>query len=360
MESSVNPAALTVALLSVVILPWAYQLINWLWLTPKRLERSLKQQGLKGGSYRVLHGDMKENMKLMQEARSKPINLSENIIPRLHPYVDQCLRTYGRNSIMWLGPIPSILLTEPELIKTVFNKISEFHRPMSNPLVRLLNTGLVSYDDDKWVKHRKLMNPAFHSEKIKNMLPAFYLSSAEMVKKWEKLVSEEEPCEIDVWPDLQSMTKDVISRNAFGSSYEEGKRIFELQKELLSLVMQVSMSVYIPGWSFVPTKTNRRLKKLNRDIETSLRAIINKKEKAMTEGKTASDDLLGLLIESNWRETKGNKNDKTSGMTVEEVIEECKLFYFAGQDTISILLVWTMILLSQYQEWQERARDEVL
>ena len=82
------------------------------------------------------------------------------------------------------------------------------------------------------------------------MLPAFYVSCNEMVNKWMRLVSESQRnyCEIDVWPFFQSMTGDVISRTAFGSSYEKGQKIFQLQSEQAALTIKVLQSVYIPGW----------------------------------------------------------------------------------------------------------------
>lgn len=79
-------------------------------------------------------------------------------------------------------------------------------------------------------------------------MATFYESFNDMVDKWEKMLSSDGSCEIDVWPFLQNVTCDVISRTAFGSSYEEGKRVFELLKEQAELTMKVILKVYIPGY----------------------------------------------------------------------------------------------------------------
>ncbi|KAK6934093.1 Cytochrome P450 [Dillenia turbinata] len=296
---------------------------------------------------------------MIKEATSKPISLSDDSAERVLPFVDHTVKKYGKKSFMWVGPIPRLNIMEPEILKEVLSKIDAFHKPLYNPLVKLVVCGLAGYEDDQWAKHRRLLNPAFHLEKLKLMLPAMELSCRQMIEKWEKMEGIEGSCELDVWPYLSSLSSDVIARTAFGSSYEEGKRIFQLLAEQTQLTIPVFESVYIPGWRILPTKTNKRLREIDREMQSLFRGIIHKREREMEVGESGIRDLLGMLLEFNLKEIVEHGNNKKAGITTQEVIEDCKIFYHAGQETTSILLLWTMVLLSQHQEWQKRARDEV-
>ncbi|PRQ30818.1 putative secologanin synthase [Rosa chinensis] len=355
--------ALSLVFVSIIV-RWAWNILDWVWLKPKKLERCLREQGLKGNSYKLLNGDMKENSIMLNQAKSKPMNLStsHDIAPQVDPFVDQTVKTYGKNSFVWIGPIPRVNVMNPEDLRDVFTRKDDFCKPVSNPLLMLLAKGLVFYEGDKWAKHRRIINPAFHFEKLKLMIPAFHQSFDEMIKDWESSVSKEgSSAELDVWPSLENMTADAISRTAFGSSSKEGRKIFELLREQAVHVTKATQSIYIPGWRFLPTKMNRRMNEINKEIKGILKGIIENRERAMKAGDATKDDLLGALLESSLKDIQGHrKNNKNFGMSINDVIEECKLFYFAGQETTSVLLVWTMVLLSQNQEWQDRAREEVL
>jgi len=110
----------------------------------------------------------------------------------------------------------------------------------------------------------------------------------------------------------------------------------------------------------VPTFVHRKMNEIDKEISSSLKDMINKREKELKAGESTKNDLLSILLESNHKEIENNNNNKNVGMSLDDVVEECKLFHFAGQETTSVLLVWTMILLSRYPDWQTRAREEVL
>ncbi|XP_027355555.1 cytochrome P450 72A15-like [Abrus precatorius] len=356
---NLTPTTIAIStLVATVLIWWFWSALNWVWLRPKKIEKRLKEQGFHGNSYRPLVGDLRDMVKMIKEAKSKPMDPHSNdIAPRVLPFVVHTIGKYGKNSFMWLGPRPRLFILDPDKIREIATKVYEFQKPESSPLFRLLASGFANYDGDKWAKHRKIVSPAFNVEKMKLLVPIFSQCCDDMINKLETLVSSSNgSCEMDLWPFVQNVSSDVLARAGFGSSFEEGRRVFELQREMLQLTMTLFRFAFIPGYRFLPTHTNRRMKAIDQEIRSSLMGIINKRLKAMKAGEPTNNDLLGILLESNYKESEKNSG---GGMSLREVVEEVKLFYLAGQEANAELLVWTLLLLSKHPDWQEKAREEV-
>lgn len=78
-------------------------------------------------------------------------------------------------------------------------------------------------------------------------------SCSDMINKWKLLTAKDGSTEVDVWPYIDTLAGDVISRTAFGSSYEEGKKIFRIQKEQIDLIFQLLLILHVPGKGNIDT-----------------------------------------------------------------------------------------------------------
>jgi hypothetical protein len=155
-------------LLGVVLMWQAGRLLEQLWWRPRRLERALRAQGLRGLSYRFLIGDLKEYGRLNKEAWSRPLPLRcHDIALRVTLFIYKLVQEHGKACISWFGPTPKVTLYDPELIRDVMsNKFGHFEKLKFPALSKMLGDGVVNHEGNKWVKHRRILNPAFHLEKL--------------------------------------------------------------------------------------------------------------------------------------------------------------------------------------------------
>lgn len=71
------------------------------------------------------------------------------------------------------GPTPAIVVLDLENGREVISKGNIFQRPPGRAITRLMAKGIISLETDKWAKHRRLLNPAFHVEKIKVIISEY-------------------------------------------------------------------------------------------------------------------------------------------------------------------------------------------
>ncbi|XP_030480085.2 cytochrome P450 CYP749A22 [Cannabis sativa] len=326
-----------------------------LWWVPTRFQKFLSLQGVNGPPYKFIQGNTKEILTMMKAAKAKPISeLSNFIFPKLQPNIHYWANLYGKVYLQWYGTRALLVILEPELVKEILiNKEGAYIKQNWSLYVKkILGDGLAMSQGEKWTKMRKLANFAFHGESLKGMTPAMIASVETMLEKWNC----DEGKEIEVYEEFRLLTAEVISRTAFGSSYKEGSAIFEMLAKLSLLASRNMLTVRLPGISKIfKTKDEREAEKLEKTIHQSIVELIKKREdKVMNkDADNYGNDFLGLLV-------KANHDDNISQrISIDDVVDECKTFYFAGQETTNSWLAWTILLLSIHTEWQEEARKEV-
>ncbi|KAK9003514.1 hypothetical protein V6N11_061073 [Hibiscus sabdariffa] len=329
-------------------------LYEYLWI-PLRVQHILSSQGIRGPPYRFIHGNNKQIIKMRKEALSKTLGFTDEIFPKVQPHIYTWINKYGRNYLCWNGPRAELVISEPELVKEVL-KNTETIFPKRKPSVyfdKILGKGLATIEGVKWVKRRKLANYVFHGESLKNMTPAVIASVQTVLEKWKG----QEGKEIEVFGELRLLTSEVISRTAFGSNYLEGEQIFAMLNKLSILLNRNAFKTRIPFINkFWKTADLIESDKLEKGIQECVMNIVKKREDRVVNGEADNfgNDFLGLLV-SAYRDS-----EEKNRLSLEDLVGECKTFYFAGQETVTSLLAWIVFLLAVHRDWQEKARREVL
>ena len=242
-------------------------------------------------------------------------------------------------------PLHIYFVYDPRAIEEILVKKADVFRKdyTSRLLSRVVGNGLLLSEGESWRRQRRLLQPAFHHQQLQSYAALMVGAIERAMAGWRDGQAR------DVHADMMAVTLDIVAESLFGADVSAaagdiGRIIGELMEEF-GKVLGLSARFQPPAW--VPTPTNRRLRRTRRRMDALILGIIE----ARKHSQEARDDLLSLLIRA--RDEGGGK------MTDDQVRDEAILLFLAGHETTALALTYALYLLATHPEQQARLADEL-
>jgi cytochrome P450 len=208
--------------------------------------------------------------------------------------------------------------------------------------------GLVTTEGPAWRRLRRMAQPAFHHRRIAAMAGAMTGATEAMRRRWREHARSGEP--IDVAAEFMVLTLRIaghalLSIDLGGEADRIGPAItasLEYVQHRLDNILSLP-----PG---IPTPRNLRFRRALRALDGVIYGIIARRRR--DPGLDEADDLLAMLMAARDEETG-------EGLADRELRDQILTFITAGHETTAGALAWTLHLLGQHPEAEQRVRDEV-
>ncbi|RYB91688.1 cytochrome P450 [Nocardioides oleivorans] len=249
------------------------------------------------------------------------------------------------------GP-PALLVNDPDDVRHVLQVSARNWRKQTvqyAALARVTGPGLLASAEPTWIEHRRIASPAFHHERLIAVSDQVRAAAAEAV---EGVVTRRDLSEgtlVDVAALTHTIGLDAVGRALFSADLSgQAHQLLTATSDAAELVVRLGRSV-LPTARWAPTRTNLRLARARRQLDAGSATIIaQRRARGSRTGGVATqhgDDLLGLLLDS--------------GLSDQAVRDELITMVVAGHETVAAALAWTLMLLAEHPQAQDRLRAEL-
>jgi len=248
------------------------------------------------------------------------------------------------------GPVGGLLISDAAAIEEVLvTKNKDFRKSLATRRIGVVTgNGILVSDGDTWREHRRAVQPAFHSERIRAWADVMTQETLATVDSWQPEAT------LDVHQEMYELTLRIVVRTLLASDVTD-EDIETVGAELAKATHHFDsrfngIKFFIPD--FMPTPGNLRTRAGVRKLDRIVYRLIAQRRTALgAADHDAGTDVISLLLET-------RKEDGTA-LTDAEIKDEVMTLFLAGHETTALALTWALYLLARNPAQQDYLRGEL-
>ncbi|XP_005176034.1 probable cytochrome P450 4aa1 [Musca domestica] len=259
---------------------------------------------------------------------------------------------YGSLVRIWVLLFPFFMVLQPDDLQMILsskkhtNKVF-FYRFMYN----FLGKGLITNSGDKWHTHRRLIQPTFHLSILERFIGTFADASQALYEKLDPLVGQN----INIANFVNDCIIDILNEAVLGVPIKKKDLNME-ESPFRKGKIQIPQRFLKPWLLFdgiyqMSKLASDELKQKRLLDEFTRKMIQHRREMKQNNEITAKKCLLDYMIEI----SDGNPSE----FNEDDIVDEACTFMLAGQDSVGAAVAFTIFLLAQNPDCQERCMDEI-
>lgn len=283
------------------------------------------------------------------------------------------VRTYGSVVRFNFFNLNYIVVADPDLVRHVFaTNLKNYRKDRSSysPFLPLLGTGLVTAEGDLWRRQRSLIGAAFRVEILAEAATIALEATQRLVEKLEGLVAKNggQAVVVEMGEEFRLLTLQVIGQAVLSMSPEESDRVFP--QLYLPIVEEANARTWYPWRALFPTESWRAYYRCINELNAFVTDVIRRRAHAFDEARAQGRDpcegrnvdvldriLLGVQQAADADDASAGESPFTDEV-IRQLRDEIKTFLFAGHETSSMMLTWTLYELTQNDRCMERVLGE--
>jgi cytochrome P450 len=254
--------------------------------------------------------------------------------------LEECTRTYGDVTRLRAAGMNICVLNHPDLIEEVLVTNSRnFMKPrMSTSAV--FGNGLLSSEGEFWRRQRRMMQPAFHRDRLAAYGRITTQFTGRTIAEWSNGEIR------DTLEDMSRLTVRIVTRALFGTQLRQSEVEDIGRVCTLALRRSIVRLGLLPFLGRLPLPGNIRFRREVERLDAIMYRMIDMRRKDESHG----DDLLAVLLAA---------TDEEGRMTDRQLRDEATTILMAGHETTATALTWIWYLLSQHPEVELKLAAEL-